>query len=329
MLRVDVREQGWDPLAPDLPSLSAGLQFLTPIYFEVEDTGIGMTAEQLARIFDPFEQVGPAPYRQKGTGLGLTICRTLVGLMGGKLEVKSERNRGSVFFFRLPLEVSSGPLTPAETGRPQLIGFEGQAAPILVVDDRAENRAILGAMLAPLGFKIIEAETGQTGLAQAVAQRPGLIITDLIMPDLDGFALIGQIRQSPDLVATKIIATSASSYDQDREQSLAAGADLFLPKPIVLPQLFEAVEKLLELQWYYGTEEPGPAMLPLALPPRSFLTKMQEAALIGDIEAIRTQLKALASQPEMARFVAKFQTLLLDFQLGEVQMLLAEYLAGK
>jgi CheY-like chemotaxis protein len=184
-------------------------------------------------------------------------------------------------------------------------------------------------MLAPLGFKIIEAETGQAGLAQAVAQRPGLIITDLIMPELDGFALITQIRQSPVLAATKIIATSASSYDQDREQSLAAGADLFLPKPIVLPQLFEAVEKLLELQWHYQAEEPGPTMAPLPLPPTPFLTKMLEAALIGDIEEIRTQLKTLALQPEMARFVAKFQTLLLDFQLMEIQQLLAEYLADK
>jgi predicted ATPase/signal transduction histidine kinase/CheY-like chemotaxis protein len=330
-LRIDRGTKGLVPLASDSPFLSSEPESLTPIYFEVEDTGIGMTAEQLARIFDPFEQVGPAPYRQKGTGLGLTICRTLVGLMGGKLEVKSEQNRGSSFFFSLPLEVSSGPVTLAETRWPRLIGFEGQAAPILVVDDRAENRAILGAMLAPLGFKIIEAETGQAGLAQAVAQRPGLIITDLIMPDLDGFALIDQIRQSPTLVATKIIATSASSYDQDREQSLAAGADLFLPKPIVLLQLFEAVEKLLELQWHYRAEEPGPATLtlPLVLPSSSFLTKMLEAALIGDVEEIRTQLKALTPQPDMARFVAKFQTLLLDFQLMEIQMLLAEYLADK
>ncbi|MCP4684701.1 MAG: response regulator, partial [bacterium] len=219
--------------------------------FEIIDTGIGITPEDIQAIFEPFKQVGEMRQRVKGAGLGLAISRNLVQIMGGELHVESTPGQGSRFWFDLSMAVvaETGPASEARTRT--IVGISGEAGAVLIVDDNWENRAVLVDLLTPLGFQTLEADNGRKGLAQAAAHQPNLIITDLLMPEMDGFELIQKIRQTPALQHTPIIAASASVYEQDQQKSLTLGGDAFLPKPIEAERLFDLLQRLLSLEWVY------------------------------------------------------------------------------
>ncbi|MCP4696386.1 MAG: response regulator, partial [Gammaproteobacteria bacterium] len=221
---------------------------LQMICFKIEDTGIGISPKDIESIFNPFEQVGDKKRQIRGTGLGLSISKKLVELMGGRLEVSSQMNVGTQFWFELPLPIIDYHVAPIN-GQP-IIGVQGKAPKILIVDDNASSRDVLADLLAPLGFHIKLAEDGHEGLAKALNGSalkwlPDVIITDLVMPKTDGYELIRQLRQSPVLKEKIIIATSASAYEADK--SVAAGSDAFSPKPIRIETLLEQLQQLLNL----------------------------------------------------------------------------------
>ena len=222
------------------------------IRFQVEDTGIGISPEKLTDIFVPFQQAVGGQFAQEGTGLGLTISQNIVRQMGGEIKVQSTLGQGSVFWFEvdLPARESSSKIKQIDA-RPRIIGFRGQARPILVVDDKAYNRAILVKFLSPLGFEVVEAANGEEGLAKAKQYQPSLILLDLVMPVLDGFETSRRLRQEPDFKKLAIIATSASTFPQEKIFSAQAGCDAFLPKPVNLEQLLEIIEVHLKLEWIY------------------------------------------------------------------------------
>ena len=151
--------------------------------FSIQDTGVGMTADQLKMIFKPFEQVGDTQKRAEGTGLGLAITRQLVTLMGGEIQVESALGYGSTFWFEIPVPVSRHDMRPMpqKTESRYITGYEGRPRTILVVDDRPENHLVLLNLLTPLGFQVLLAEDGQQGFEQARTHRPALILTDLII----------------------------------------------------------------------------------------------------------------------------------------------------
>ncbi|HBE19223.1 MAG TPA: serine/threonine protein kinase, partial [Cyanobacteria bacterium UBA11367] len=146
------------------------------IRFQIEDTGIGMTAEHLTKIFLPFEQVGEQRRKTEGTGLGLAISQKIVELMGGEIKVKSTLGQGSVFWFDLDLPQLEQWIDTSQTEERNIIGFKGEKSKILVVDDKRSNRAVLVNLLSPLGFEIIEAVDGQDCLNKAIEFKPDCIL---------------------------------------------------------------------------------------------------------------------------------------------------------
>ena len=253
---------GGNPHARPLPSLSKTQQGGTAINnqkirFEVEDTGIGIPSEKLADIFVPFQQAVEGPFAQAGTGLGLTISQDIVKQMGGEIQVKSVLGQGSVFWFEIDLPTREfTPGTEQTESKPHIIGFKGQARPILIVDDRDYNRAILVKFLTSLGFEVVEAANGQECLAQAKRYQPSLILMDLVMPVLDGFETSRRLRQEPDLKNAVIVAISASIPPQDKAFSYQAGCDAFLSKPIKFEELLETIEAYLKVEWIYEQNNP-------------------------------------------------------------------------
>lgn len=215
--------------------------------FEVTDTGVGMTEEESHRIFLPFEQAGDRIQRARGTGLGLAITQELVRLMGGEVQVKSQLGEGTTFCFDLTLPVLN---TQAEEQlAKQVIGYQGAQKKILIIDDLLENRYILRQMLAPLGFTILEAKNGLEGVEKVYQESPDLVLTDLVMPVMNGFLAMRKIREFN--VNLPIIAISASIMQSDNEQSPVTGSDAYLAKPIRLGKLLAQVAKLLQLEWIY------------------------------------------------------------------------------
>lgn len=215
--------------------------------FEVADTGVGMTKEECERVFLPFEQAGNRQQQAKGTGLGLAITQELVTLMGSQIHLTSEVRKGSHFWFDLTLPVLS---TKAEEElAKQVIGYQGARKKILIIDDLEENRYILRQMLAPLGFTILEAKNGKQGVEKVYQESPDLVLTDLVMPVMNGFVAMKKIREFN--VNLPIIAISASIMQSDSEQSPVMGSDAYLAKPIRLSKLLAQLAKLLKLEWIY------------------------------------------------------------------------------
>src|SRR5207248_441651 len=131
----------------------------------------------------------------------------------------------------------------------RICGYAGARRKVLVVDDLAENRAVLRDMLGPVGFEVIEAAEGRDALRIAQADRPDLILMDVFMPGMNGLQATARLRQFPALAGVPIITVSASALGRDEESSLAAGADAFLPKPVNEHRLLEAIGGLLRIDW--------------------------------------------------------------------------------
>jgi signal transduction histidine kinase/DNA-binding response OmpR family regulator len=226
-----------------------------PIYkirFEVEDTGVGITAEEQEKIFLPFEQVGDTYKQAEGTGLGLAISLNIISLLDSKIEVISESGKGSTFWFEAEFyEAKNWAFASKISPKGTIIGYQGNRRKLLVIDDRWENRSVMVNLLQPIGFDIEEANNGQEGLKMALNYLPDLIITDLVMPIMDGFELMKELRKSPELEDVIILASSASIFESHQYKSYNAGANAFLPKPIQAEQILELLRKYLNLDWIY------------------------------------------------------------------------------
>ena len=302
------------------------------LLFQVADTGVGIPAADLEKLFAAFEQVGDREKQAEGTGLGLAISQKIVGLMGGTLDVRSEPGRGSEFFFTLELPAAinwANQQMGIDRDR-RIIGYEGDRRTILIVDDRWENRAVLVHLLEPLGFATLEAENGREGLAQLRDRRPDLVITDLVMPVMDGFELIRTIRQSEELQHYKIIVSSASVSRADRQKSLDSGGDLFLSKPIDARELFATVEKCLDVTWCYEIPEEssdGESEMKATeqiLPPSHYLEALLAIAHQGDPTAICDRIE---TWEECYRdFAHSIVELAEDFKIEEIEDLLQYHL---
>ncbi len=226
------------------------------IRFQIEDTGVGMSTEQVEKIFLPFEQVGSIKKQTEGTGLGLTISQNIIEMMGSTINVRSQLGVGSIFWIDLDLPealdwVKTAQLSEQET----IVSIKEKKPKILVVDDRWENRSVLISLLQPIGFEVITATNGQEGLEKVATFKADAIITDLVMPVMDGFEMIRHLRASSQLKDVIIIVSSASTFDIDQQSSLSAGANDFLAKPVQADELFKALKKHLKLTWIYDGKE--------------------------------------------------------------------------
>ena len=276
------------------------------IRFQVEDTGIGMTPEQLQRIFQPFEQGEVQPQNVEGTGLGLAIARKLVRMMDSELLVESTPGVGSRFWFEVELlAAESWQAIEVESATVGINGYEGPRHKILVVDDRVANRAVLVDFLEPLGFEVEQATNGLEGLEKARSGQPDVIIADIVMPVMDGLEMTREIRQLPELAEMIIIASSASVFNFDRQKSWEVGCSDFLPKPVRESQLLEQLQKYLDLVWIYEAggnlernDSPSGNLQEdeesaLVIPPPDRMRALYEAAQIGHIERMKREATRL------------------------------------
>ena len=218
----------------------------TSVRFRVRDTGIGISEQQRATIFDEFTQADASMTRRYGgTGLGLAIARRLAGLMGGELTVTSEVGRGSEFSFTLPFLVEASAAAQAPGRRASLGGRR-----LLVVDDNETNRRILRDMLGAEGVAVHEAHRADAGLEAlrraATAGTPfDLAILDAQMPDQDGFELAAAIRGDAQLVRTRLLILTSAGQRGDGERCRQLGIQAYLTKPIARADLIEAVGTVL------------------------------------------------------------------------------------
>jgi signal transduction histidine kinase/DNA-binding response OmpR family regulator len=222
------------------------------IHFIVADTGVGIPAEALEKIFLPFEQASDWPQKSEGAGLGLSLTKKLVEMMGGELHVESQLGKGSRFWFDL---VFPEALEWMDSDPPVIVGYQSPRRKILVIDDHKENRYVLVEILKPLGFEICEAGDGLEGLEKVHEFKPDLIITDLVMPVMDGFEFIRKIRKLPEFQLLPILAESASVLEGYQAGEGMSCCNAFFSKPIRAKELLELLREHLGLTWIYKEQE--------------------------------------------------------------------------
>jgi signal transduction histidine kinase/AmiR/NasT family two-component response regulator len=211
------------------------------IEFTMHDTGIGMSADSLSRLFRPFAQVADRTHRGGGTGLGLVISKKLVSLMGGEIAVASELHKGSTFTFSIELPVAAMPA-------PTMITQPATSArlSVLVAEDNPVNQLVIDAMLLQLGHAVTLAADGRRALEALAQNAYDLVLMDCNMPEMDGLEATRQLRAGAagaQAANVSVIALTANAMDGDRESCLAAGMNDFLAKPVTMAALRQAIER--------------------------------------------------------------------------------------
>jgi CheY-like chemotaxis protein len=306
--------------------------------FQVEDTGIGITQEHLQEIFLPFRQVSEKYRQTEGTGLGLSISRQLVQLMGSDIKVQSAPGQGSIFWFDLDLDEACRE-TETNYGDRRICGFKGDRRKIMVIDDKEDNCTVLINLLQPLGFEVLAANNGREGLQQALQFQPDVILMDLVMPGIDGFEATRRIRLLPTLQQTVIIATSASIFEMDRQQSQEVGCNDFLPKPIREAELLERLGEHLQLEWLYEETESKPPLpeslsaspipsfggvnpipLPsLIAPSPEEIATLLHLAMMGDLKKLTERTASLEmADPRWLPFATHLHQLAKGFRMRQI-----------
>lgn len=302
--------------------------------FQVSDTGVGISDQQLEKIFNPFEQVGDVKKQGEGTGLGLSISMQIVSMMGGDLEVDSQIGKGSTFWFDVELPEGKRWLETAHRQvQGTVIGYKGDRKKLLVIDDGWANRSILRQLLEPLGFEIFEAENGAEGLRKISETRPDLVITDLAMPVMNGLKFLENVRQTPALAETIVLVSSASVSLASQYESSEAGGDGFIPKPVQADELFSALQQHLKLEWLYEEaqdEQPNESDNLVAgdiIPPdNKTIRRLSELAATGDIYGLADEVNLLAEeQPKLSTFCGELTALIDTFELQAIQAFIHQF----
>jgi CheY-like chemotaxis protein len=224
-------------------------QGVAALEFSVRDTGIGMTAEQQDKLFQAFQQGDNSiAARYGGTGLGLTISKRIVGLLGGDIRVSSVLDEGSTFTVTVPAQVcEASEYADKDDVSPEDYNFEGKT--LLLVEDVEINREIILTLLEPSGIHIIEAENGEDAVQKFEQSAPeiDIVFMDIKMPLMDGFEATAAIRSSgwPGAGAVPIIALTANAFQEDINQARAAGMNDHLSKPIDIDKVFAVMSKYL------------------------------------------------------------------------------------
>ncbi|MEM1291120.1 MAG: ATP-binding protein [Cyanobacteria bacterium P01_H01_bin.162] len=312
---------------------------LVQLRFRIQDTGVGMTTEQLEKIFLPFEQVGDVERRSEGTGLGLAITQKLLTAMDSTLTVTSDYGQGSKFAFELALPIARRSLLV--DAQRSIAGYQGDPRTILVIDDSEQNCAVLLNLLEPLGFQLTVAEDGHSGLAQAQNCHPDLIITDIELPDIDGLSVIKQLRQQADFQDTPIIVSSANVFSGNCQDCQTAGADAFLPRPIDVADLCNTLKKLLNLEWQYSSDptvaDPSDVQAtssrspevtpttPLVAPPPAVIERLYDLAMRGHMKGILKEAELLRQDSTMVPFADRIQAIAQSFREQELLALISQY----
>ncbi len=317
------------------------------IRFTVQDTGIGIPVEKQEAVFSAFEQVGGRDRSAEGTGLGLAISRQITQMMGSDIQLNSTVGQGSTFWFELDLPLAQNWQNSSEGDRPPVIvGYRGVPYTILVVDDHPENRLVLVNMLEPLGFRVEAANNGKVGYEKALQIRPDLIVTDVIMPELNGLEMTQKLRLHPEFTDVPIIVSPASLSQVEQHESFAAGCNSFFPKPIQLDALLIELKKFLDLEWVYETKASfqsnsgavacntttlNTTMLSNGwiIPPASELVALHRAAAGGFIQDVQQEARRLRDlDPAYQEFANQLLDLAQNFDDEAILRLVEQSISG-
>jgi signal transduction histidine kinase/CheY-like chemotaxis protein len=212
------------------------------ITFRVTDSGIGMTAEQLERVFDPFSQADASTTREfGGTGLGLSISRKFCEMMGGTLTADSEKGEGSTFTIRVPTGTARKPQTGPTQDRSENTHSGKNNGCVLVIDDDEHVQEIMQRMLSREGYKVVSATDGITGVALAREIRPDVITLDVLMPGQDGWFVLNQLKNDPELADIPVV---MQSILDETNKAFSLGASDYLTKPVDRSRLVEVIRRL-------------------------------------------------------------------------------------
>lgn len=293
---------------------------------QVRDTGIGIAAEDLDKVFEPFERGGLAEARrQPGIGLGLAITRVLANVLGGDLAVTSKVGAGSNFRLRVMLPaLAMAPGDVAQSDR--ITGYQGTRRTVLVVDDDPTQSTILKSLLRPLGFAVHVAANGAEGIALAAECRPDIALLDIQMPGINGWEVAGALRAAHDR-ALKIVMVSANAHEFRAGGDGDSSHDAFATKPIDLDALLTLIGHQLGLHWDKAkAAEPVEAPQPQQpLPPEAeaFLERLRHLAKVGHVRGIEEALDAFAAEiPAADPLVAALRNRLTDLDLRTLSKML-------
>ncbi len=288
------------------------------VKISIIDTGSGIPKSKLREIFEPFKQIESPDKKIDGTGLGLAITLNLIEMMNGKIKVNSEVGKGTEFSVELTLENAAEDAYEIEGSEIKVIGYQGIKKKILIVDDTEQVREFLSRMLAPLGFSLAEAQNGLEALVKINDFNPDIILMDLVMPVMNGLETIKSIRLDQYNKNLPIIALSASVFEDDQSQSMSAGSNMFMPKPIDVDKLLENIGKLLKIEWKYErvktvnnlTEQYSEIIdktndIAEEIPDVEILNKIKNSAQLGDISGISSILKDLEKEERFKNFIFK------------------------
>ncbi|MBK1876818.1 ATP-binding protein [Pelagicoccus mobilis] len=292
------------------------------IVFRIVDTGVGIEAEALEDIFEPFSQSGSEREKAKGTGLGLAISRKLARQMGGDILVESELGKGSEFRLMLVLAKAKeadldSSLEVKGEAYERVVGYKGERRCVLVVDDDELNRSVLGELLEELSFEAIFASDGREALDTLAERMPNLVIMDLEMPRMNGLEATREIRNRREWADLPVVALTASVLEESQRSCLEAGCSGFFVKPVKRGELLAVLEQQLKLEWI-RSEEDGehPEGASLVFPPRESLEALRVEAKAGHVKGVRTSLEALGSGYE--RFREEVESRLAEFDLDGI-----------
>ena len=272
---------------------------------DVEDTGAGIAEEDLPRLFEHFEQARSGGPPAGGTGLGLAISRAFARQMGGEITVRSRPGVGSAFTLEVDLVAEEHEVEPLVTPSGRIRSLAKGVGPrrVLVVDDVEANRQVAALMLERVGFDVRTAGDGPGAISAFRAWKPHLVLMDLRMPGMDGLEAIRRIRSLDGGGMLPIIALTASAFEEDRREVLAAGGTDFVGKPFREPDLLRKVGDALGIR--YDREETGPgesARSPETFPPipESLRTELRTAVVRADLDQVRHLAAALEREAPLA-----------------------------
>jgi PAS domain S-box-containing protein len=265
------------------------------VTLSVRDTGVGIPADELPRVFERFHRIRRTGRGHEGAGIGLALVAELVRLHAGDIQVQSHEGEGSAFTVTLPCPASYLAGTPALATRPRFgrrtsyvdealewsESTESASAPessadpdatVLVVDDNSDIRKLITRVLSP-HWRVLQAADGAEGLEIALAERPELVLTDVMMPRLDGFGLLTLLRANPRTASVPVVFLSARAGEEAAVGGLAAGADDYLPKPFSTGELVARVRSNLEMARFRNLESEFR---------RTLIESMQEGLFVTD-----------------------------------------------
>lgn len=275
---------------------------------EIADTGPGMSAAEIARVFEPFARGEGAGASAPGAGLGLTIAKMLTDLMGGQLSVHSEPGRGSTFVVRLFLPQVHGVASQAAATPARPRGYEGERRRLLVVDNEEADRELLVQLLEPLGFELRTAASGHDALdLLAAGLAPDAILMDLAMPGIDGWETLRRARRLPGMRA-RVAIVSANAFDKGLDNDAGIRAEDFILKPVRHAELLDWLQRALSLRWTHGEPPAVPAPPPLPVtdalrPDAESLAALAQLVQLGYPRGVLNKLDEIESaQPATAAF---------------------------